>query len=102
PRRRASPARQTEPSAQQSPHRTVSRLHAVLAELVEGGMPRQLKAKQARAVLAGFTPTSPVQAARHALALDHLDDFERIEAQLAEHRKRITEAAAGSAVSDLY
>src|SRR2546423_8846234 len=67
-------------------------------------MPRQLRANQARTVLAGFTPTTPLHAPRHALALDHLDDFERIEAQLAEHRKRITEAvaAAGSAVSDLF
>ena len=40
-----------------------------------------------------------MQAARHAVALEHLDDLRRLDAQLAESRKRIVEAVAASGTS---
>lgn len=49
--------------------------------------------------MATITPTTPMQAARHAVALEHLGDLRRVDAQLAESRKRIVEAVTASASS---
>lgn len=76
--------------------RTACRLHAVLAELVAGGLPKKLKASQAEALLATLKPADPVQTARHALAAEHLEDLRRIDAQIVESKKRIAEAVAAS------
>jgi len=84
--------------------RTVSRLHSLLAELLEGGLPNRLKAKTAETALAKFRPATPAQAARQALALDHLEDLRRVEAQIAVNKKRIVDAveASGTTVTDIH
>src|SRR5438067_7253283 len=84
--------------------RTVSRLHSLLAELLEGGLPNRLKAKTAETALAKFSPATPPQAARQALALDHLEDLRRVEAQIAVNKKRIVDAveASGTTVTDIH
>ena len=79
--------------------RTACRLHALLAELLPGGSASKLKANEAERLLATITPATPMQAARHAVALEHLDDLRRLDAQLAESRKRIVEAVAASGTS---
>lgn len=76
--------------------RTACRLHALLAELVEGGAPRKIKASGADALLASIEPASPVAATRHAMALEHLDDLRRIDEQLAESRSRLVDAVRAS------
>lgn len=83
--------------------RTTCRLHALLAELLPGGSAKKLKANEAERLLASFMPTSPMQAARHAVALEHLEDLRRVDAQLAESRKRMVEAvrASGSSVTGI-
>lgn len=83
--------------------RTVCRLHSVLAELTEGGTGLKLKADQAEALLASIVPASPDQAARHAIALEHLDDLRRLDRQIAEHHQRIKVAvqAANTTVTDI-
>ena len=83
--------------------RTVCRLHSVLAELTEGGTALKLKAEQAEALLASIVPASPDQAARHAIALEHVDDLRRLDRQIAEHHRRIKIAvqAANTSVTDI-
>ena len=72
--------------------RTACRLHALLVELVPGGIPKEITANRAAAVLASVTPAGPVEATRHELALEHLEDLRRIDEQMrasqAAHRRR--------------
>jgi len=83
--------------------RTACRLHALLAELLAGGSAKKLKANEAERVLASIRPTSPTEVTRHSVALEHLEDLRRVDAQLAESRKRIIEAvaASGTSVTDI-
>src|SRR5207253_3615929 len=63
-------------------NRTACRLHALLAELVPGGIPNEINASSAERLLADVATTSPIALARHALALEHLDDLRRFDAQM--------------------
>jgi hypothetical protein len=58
-------------------NKTACRLHALLAELVPGGIPNEINAASAQRMLDGVKPENPVEVARHALALEHLDDLRR-------------------------
>jgi hypothetical protein len=42
--------------------------------------------------IAGHKPASPVEAARHALALEHLDDLRRLDGQMRTSKARIADA----------
>src|SRR4249920_1420806 len=79
-------------------NRTACRLHALLAELVAGGIPNEINASSAERMLAGVQPHSPFEVARHALALalEHLDDLRRLDAQMRVSKARIAEAIAAS------
>jgi transposase len=85
-------------------NRTACRLHALLAELVAGGMYKEINASSAERLLAGVNPTSPVERARHALALEHLDDLRRFDTQMRASKKRIAEAvaASGTTLTELF
>jgi transposase len=84
--------------------RAVCRLHALLVELVPGGMSKEITVNQAAAVLAGITPSGPVEAVRHELASEHLDDLRRIEDQMRASKRRLTEAvqASGTTVTEVF
>src|SRR5438128_898751 len=73
-------------------NKTACRLHALLAELVPGGIPNEINAASAQRMLAGVKPQSPVEVARHALALEHLDDLRRLDAQMRVSKRRIADA----------
>jgi transposase len=75
-------------------NKTACRLHALLIELVPGGIPNEINASSAERMLAGVKPTSPVEAARLALALEHLDDLRRLDTQMRTSKARIAEAVA--------
>ena len=77
--------------------RTACRLHALLVELVPGGINKQITANRAAALLASVTPASPVEATRHALALEHLEDLRRIDEQMRASKRRISDAVEASA-----
>src|SRR5262249_51624876 len=77
-------------------NRTACRLHAPLTELVPGGIPNEINAASAQRTLAGVTPASPVEGARPALALQHLADLRRLDAQTRASKTRIAEASAAS------
>jgi len=72
---------------------TVCRLHAVLCELIPGGVPKAIIAAHAARLLASITPSGAVQAARCELAAEFLEDLRHIDSQLHDR------AGAGTAVS---
>jgi transposase len=87
-------------------HRTriVCRLHAALAELVPGGIAKELNASDALELLARIEPVSPVEQTRYDLALELLDDVRRLDTQLKASHKRIRDAvrASDTSLTDLF
>lgn len=75
---------------------TITRLHSLLAELVEGGAPQSLTAEKAAVILRGIRPTTDVDVIRKELARDLLDDVKRLDAKLAANQARIVEAVTAS------
>jgi transposase len=82
----------------------VCRLHAVLCELVPGGLSRPIYASCAARILQQITPPDAVAAARWELAAAFLDDLRRIDAQLRETRKKLATAvqATGTCLTGLF
>jgi transposase len=80
-------------------NRTVCRLHALLAELVPGGIAKELYVPEAERVLATVEPSGAAEAARHQVALEHLDDLRRLDEQIKASKHRITLAVAASRTS---
>ena len=82
----------------------VCRLHAVLCELVPGGVAKAITAPAAARLLDSVTPAGAVDLARRALAAAFLDDLQRIGAQLRETRKKVTTAvqATGTSLAGLF
>jgi len=81
-----------------SSHRTriCCRLHAVLCELVPGGISGEISAAQATRLLDGLEPEGAVAAARHDLAVELVADLGRLDDQLRDTKKRITAAVTAS------
>src|SRR5438552_6220263 len=82
----------------------ICRLHAVLAMMTAGGLPRLLSAERAGKELARIRPTDSVGHARHLAALELLDEVRHADAQLATLRTRIVAAvaAANSTVTAIH
>jgi transposase len=82
----------------------VCRLHAVLGELVPGGVPKAITTARAARVLKALRPAGAVEAARWELAADLLDDLRRIDARIRETRKKLATAvsAAGTGLTGLF
>ena len=80
------------------------RLHAVLCELVAGGVPDEISASKAQQLLADVTPQNAVEAARVELAEELLDDLRRVDGQLAESKKRLEQvvAASGTTTANIF
>jgi transposase len=74
----------------------VCRLHAVLCDLVPGGVSRPIYASHAARILQQITPADAVAAARCELAVAFLEDLRRIDAQIRETRKKPAAAVAGT------
>jgi transposase len=72
------------------------RLHAVLCDLVAGGIPEEIYAEKAAWLLAKIEPESAVAAARVEPAAELLDDLRRVDRQLAESKKRLQQVVAAS------
>jgi transposase len=85
-------------------NRVACRLHALLAELVPGGMTGEIYVSSAQAMLAKVRPIDPVTAARRDLALEHLDDLRRLDEQTKASKKRIATAvtASGTTLVELF
>ena len=72
------------------------RLHAVLCELIPGGVSKRLTAAHAGGLLEAITPSGAVEAARCELAAAFLEDLRRIDAQMRDAKKKLTVAVAAS------
>jgi transposase len=80
------------------------RLHAVLCELVPGGVAKRITAGQAAVMLGSITPTDAVAAARLELAAAFLADLRGIDAALRQTRTKLAAAvqASGTTVTDVF
>jgi transposase len=74
----------------------VCRLHAVLCELIPGGVSKAITAPAVTRLLDSIEPATAVDAARCELAAGFLDDLQRIDGQLRETRKKLTTAVQAS------
>jgi transposase len=81
-----------------SRHRTrvACRLHAVLCDLVPGGVAGEISAAQATRLLDEIEPDGAVAAARHQLACELVADLARLDTQRRDARRRIAAAVAAS------
>jgi len=75
------------------------RLHAVLGELVPGGVPKAITTARAARVLKALKPAGAVETARWELAADLLDDLRRIDTRIREARKKPAAAVAAAGTS---
>ena len=80
------------------------RLHAVLCELVPGGVAKAITAGQAAQVLGSITPPDAVAVARRDLAAAFIDDLRGIDARIRETRKKLAIAvqATGTSLTGLF
>src|SRR6185437_8255043 len=80
------------------------RLHAVLCELVPGGLSKEICAAQAAAILDEAEPGGVVRQARLELAAEFTADLRRFDAQLRETRKKLAVAvrASGTSLTEVF
>jgi transposase len=80
------------------------RLHAVLCELVPGGICKEITAAHAAQLLESITPAGAVEEARCELAAAFLDDLRRVDTQLRETRKKLAVAvrASGTTLTEIF
>ena len=72
------------------------RLHAVLCELIPGGVGKEITAGHAAQLLETVTPSGAVQAARCEPAAAFPGDLRRLDTQLLDTKKKLTAAVAAS------
>jgi transposase len=75
------------------------RLHAVLCELVPGGVPEEITAAQATRILRSATPSGTAGQARGELAAELLEDMRRLDAQIRASKKKLATAVKASGTS---
>jgi len=80
------------------------RLHAVLCDLVPGGIRREISAGKAARILEQVTPSGPAARARCELAAEFLADLRRLDAQLREANKKLAAAVrvSGTSLTGLF
>jgi len=85
-------------------NRTACRLHAIVAELVAGGIDKELVATQVRALIDGLEATTATQQARLEIAAELTDDLARLDTQLKASKRRLADAvtASGSSLTDIF
>jgi transposase len=88
----------------QSRNQVACRLHAVLCDLVPGGLPKEITAAQAAMLLEQAAPAGAVEQARRDLAAELLADLRRLDAQMAESKKKLAAVvrASGTSVTGLF
>ena len=87
-----------------SRNQVTCRLHAVLCELVAGGVSKQIRAAAAARLLDQIQPCGAVQAARRDLAGQFLADLRRIDAQRRDTKKTLAAAVrtCGTTVTEVF
>jgi len=84
--------------------RAICRLHAVLAEMIEGGLSKKLSAKRASIELNKIRPHDSIGIERKRIAAEFVDEVRRIDLALVELHRRINTAvkAADTLVTDVF
>jgi transposase len=84
--------------------RAICRLHAVLCEMVAGGLSKNLSAKRAATELRKVRPLDPIGIERKRIAVEFLDEVRRIDRALVELHERVGDAvkASNTAVTDVF
>ena len=84
--------------------RAICRLHAVLAEMIEGGLSKNLSAKRASVELRKLRPSDAIGIERKRIAVEFLDEVRRVDLALVELHDRIDDAvkAADTSVTDVF
>jgi transposase len=84
--------------------RAICRLHAVLCEMVEGGLSKTLSAKRAASELRTLRPADAIGIERKLIAGEFLDEVRRVDLALVELRGRIEVAVttSGTTVTDVH
>jgi transposase len=72
------------------------RLHALVAELVPGGIDKEVVVTQARSLLERIEPQDVAAVERHRQAVELVDDIEHLDVVVKDSRARITAAVAAS------
>jgi len=87
-----------------SRNQVACRLHAVLCELVPGGVRKEITAAHAARILEEAEPSGAVALARWELASDFLEDLRRLDAQMGETKKKLAAAvkASGTTLTDIF
>jgi transposase len=85
-------------------NRTACRLHALLIELVAGGISKEITVNAAQQLLDRVEPTGPVEQVRHDLAREHLDDLRHLDTQMRASKRRLEIAvqASGTTVTEIF
>jgi transposase len=85
-------------------NKAACRLHALVTELVPGGIGKEVVVCQARSLLEQHRPVGAVGVERHLLAVDLVDELDRLTAQRKALRQRITHAvaASGTTLVDIF
>ena len=80
------------------------RLHAVLCELVPGGVSKAITAGQAAHLLESITPADAIAAARCELAAEFTEDLRRIDTQIRDTRNKLAAVVrtAGTSLTGLF
>jgi transposase len=80
------------------------RLHAVLCELVPGGVAKEISTAHALRILAQVTPSDAVTRARRGLAAEFVADMHHLDAQMRESKKKLATAvrASGTTLTGIF
>jgi transposase len=84
--------------------RAICRLHAVLCEMIEGGLPKNLSAKRAALELRKFRPPNAIAIERKHVAEEFLDEVRRHDRALTELHQRINDTvkASDTSITDVF
>jgi transposase len=80
------------------------RLHVMVAELVPGGISKEVVVTQALSILATIEPATAAARERHRLAVELVAEIDHIDERLRDSRARIDDAvkASGTTVTDIF
>ncbi|HJR86517.1 MAG TPA: IS110 family transposase [Acidimicrobiia bacterium] len=83
---------------------TASRLHAVLATLIPGGLGKEMVPRQASQLLWRVRPATMVETERKRIAHQLLGELRRLETEIKASKTRLAVAveAAGTSLTDIY
>ena len=85
-------------------NQAVCRLHALLCELIPGGVADEITAGQATRLLSQISPSGPVAQARCELAAELLSDIRHLDARRRDARTKLAAAvkASGTSLTEVF